>query len=425
MASVSVLNNTFCCLKMCSNKSLKPSDNKVHVRAPYQRKEGGFNAKEAEMLAVWDVNGEAKFHMKCWKTMREAATKKSKSDNNLQNSNNVKSNNHVTPENQGSCNTHITELEKLLVAEASLTVEFYNSDVTLKREAKRIASMLRKCKYSIVFTGSGISTPTGAGDYRGINGKWTNQDKNNGAATAKSRGPRIEDIRPTYTHEALVKLLDMGHVKHVISQNTDGLHRLSGIPESKLSELHGNSFIEKCESCGTTSELHHGYRKGPTDASIPPTICEMCKCNHRTGRRCAEKNCGGYMRSTIVKFGDTLDEEVLGGAMAQAEMATFILVLGSSLLVSPANSLIQTDKEPLRLAICNRQVTAYDVKCFEIDNSGNQLGSRVFGDCDDLMREVMRCLMDPDEHQLWEDGRADRMKTYDSNRAHSSRQRNV
>ncbi|XP_033745249.1 NAD-dependent protein deacetylase SRT1-like [Pecten maximus] len=392
MASISVLNNSNCCLKTCGNKSLKPNDNKVHVRAPHQYKEGGgVEDREAEMLVVWDGNGGAKFHMKCWKIIREAACRKSENSN-ITNSSRVKNSN--LSENQVPCNMNISELEKRLVAEASLTVEFYNSDVMLKREAKRIASMLKKCKYSIVFTGAGITTATGAGDYRGLNGKWTNRGKNNGATNAKTHGPCLEDIRPTYTHEALVKLLDMNHVKHVISQNTDGLHRLSGIPEDKLSELHGNSFIEECEVCGTKRELRHGYRKGPTDASVPMTLCEMCKCNHRTGRRCTEQNCGGYMRSTVVNFGDKLEEKVLSGAVAQAEMATFVLALGSSLRVSPANSLIQMGKEPLRLAICNRQVTAFDVQCFELDSSGNQLGSRVFSDCDDLMREVMKCLVD-------------------------------
>lgn len=57
---------------------------------------------------------------------------------------------------------------------------------------------------------------------------------------------------------------------------------------------------------------------------------------------------------TTINFGDHLEDEVLSGAVAQAQMATFVLVLGSSLLVSPANSLIQMGKEPRRLAICNR-----------------------------------------------------------------------
>jgi len=94
-------------------------------------------------------------------------------------------------------------------------------------------------------------------------------------------------LRPTYTHEALQKLVSLGVLKHVISQNTDGLHRLSGIPRDRLSELHGNAFHERCEKCGTKYERTFGARTHST--SVPEHVCVHCHCNHRTGRICERK----------------------------------------------------------------------------------------------------------------------------------------
>ena len=44
----------------------------------------------------------------------------------------------------------------------------------------------------------------------------------------EDEGVNYESLRPTYSHEALQKLMDLGHLKFIISQNGDGLHGLSG-----------------------------------------------------------------------------------------------------------------------------------------------------------------------------------------------------
>ena len=41
-------------------------------------------------------------------------------------------------------------------------------------------------------------------------------------------------------------LLEAGRLRHLISTNTDGLHRKSGVPADRLTEIHGNTNLEDC-----------------------------------------------------------------------------------------------------------------------------------------------------------------------------------
>ena len=104
----------------------------------------------------------------------------------------------------------------------------------------------------------------------------------------RSRDFCYEEMRPTFTHEVLYKLLDLGYLKHIISQNTDGIHRLSGVPRDRISELHGNSFHEKCEKCGARLERPFAVRRC-VGGKVPPRICVHCHFDHRTGRLCERK----------------------------------------------------------------------------------------------------------------------------------------
>lgn len=60
----------------------------------------------------------------------------------------------------------------------------------------------------------------------------------------------IQKAVPSPCHMALVELMNHGMLKHIISQNIDGLHRKSGIPKDKITELHGNTNLELCHKCG-------------------------------------------------------------------------------------------------------------------------------------------------------------------------------
>ena len=101
--------------------------------------------------------------------------------------------------------------------------------------------------------------------------------------------------------------LQEGILKGVVSQNTDGLHKRSGLPKKgahmpylhilhynflALFELHGNSNLEKCEKC------HHEY--------LRDYRCSVGLRNHLTGRKCDDSKCKGNLKDTIIHFGETL-----------------------------------------------------------------------------------------------------------------------
>lgn len=74
------------------------------------------------------------------------------------------------------------------------------------------------------------------------------------AAHKKSRpaGTSVTPIinaLPSLTHMAIVQMQWERRIRHTVSQNIDGLHRRSGLRPNHLSELHGNTNLEKCEKC--------------------------------------------------------------------------------------------------------------------------------------------------------------------------------
>ena len=69
-------------------------------------------------------------------------------------------------------------------------------------------------------------------------------------ADKKTLRTSIQKAYPSKTHMALVELTEKKHLKYIVSQNVDGLHRKSGIPPENISELHGNTNLEVCIDCG-------------------------------------------------------------------------------------------------------------------------------------------------------------------------------
>jgi len=114
----------------------------------------------------------------------------------------------------------------------------------IDEKIRLLVALVRSSKYCVVLTGAGISTAAGISDFRGPNGVWTLEAR--GISVSATDNSVFEIAQPTLTHMSIVGLVNAGIVKHVISQNVDGLHLRSGLARHSLSELHGNLFSEVC-----------------------------------------------------------------------------------------------------------------------------------------------------------------------------------
>ncbi|GAB4845947.1 ditrans,polycis-polyprenyl diphosphate synthase [Ancistrocladus abbreviatus] len=220
--------------------------------------------------------------------------------------------------------------------------EYFDPPHVLQEKIEQLSMMIRKSKHLVVFTGAGISTSCGIPDFRGPKGIWTLQRE--GKALPEASLP-FHRAMPSVTHMALVALEKAGFLKFVISQNIDGLHLRSGLPRQKLSELHGDSFMEICSSCGV--EYVRDFE------------VETIGLNE-TSRRCS---CGAKLRDTVLDWEDALPPKEINPAEKHCRMADLVLCLGTSLQITPACNLpLKCLRGGGKLVIVNLQKTPKDKK---------------------------------------------------------------
>jgi mono-ADP-ribosyltransferase sirtuin 6 len=170
-----------------------------------------------------------------------------------------------------------------------------------EKHIETIARWVEDGRHVVAFTGAGISTDSGIPDFRGPDGVWTRRDA--GRPAPRWRVPPGR-VRPNASHEALAELQRLGRLHYLITQNTDDLHRRSGIRPELLAELHGNGQLLRCLGCGRQypraevgwdrGRWGPGYRSHEPVAGQPS--CPACR---------------GRLISSVVNFGDPLPEKEL------------------------------------------------------------------------------------------------------------------
>ena len=189
-----------------------------------------------------------------------------------------------------------------------------------------VAQKLKDSRKIVFVTGAGISQESGIPTFRGKDGYWRKYDPMKLASIDAfyddpklvwewydDRRKNILDVKPNEGHFAISQMEEFKDVV-VLTQNIDGLHQRS--VSTNVLELHGSIIRIKCTVCDFADNITKNFE------SLPP----KCKC-------------GGMLRPDVVWFGESLPQNIWQSAIKEASICDVMIIVGTSLVVSPANTL--------------------------------------------------------------------------------------
>lgn len=222
----------------------------------------------------------------------------------------------------------------------------------------------------MVHVGAGISTSAGIRDFRGKDGVWTKLQQQHKSSSSARPQLGVEDTRedpikcesdvdkfqvkafdetvPTTTHMILKGLCEAGLVKHIVSQNVDGLFLKANLNRSFISELHGNFYLDECTKCRSR------FIRSTSSPTMRLTRSNI-KCSNRDG------SCKGYLRDTILDWESSIPYNELRVATRESKRCKLHVCIGTSLQLRPSKDLVCNPKiKSNKLVVINLQPTNFD-----------------------------------------------------------------
>jgi NAD-dependent deacetylase len=199
---------------------------------------------------------------------------------------------------------------------------------------EKAASLLHEARFTVAFTGAGISTPSGIPDFRSPStGVWQNIDP---MKVASIYGFRQDPqafydwiyplakltlaAQPNPAHTSLARLEASDRLKAVITQNIDMLHTRAG--NRTVFELHGHMREATCIHCFKVYPAEPIIQQFLLDHQVP-------RCTH----------CHSVLKPNVILFGEQLPVQEFLNAKDYCRKCDLMLVVGSSLEVAPASDL--------------------------------------------------------------------------------------
>jgi NAD-dependent deacetylase len=222
---------------------------------------------------------------------------------------------------------------------------------------EKASQLIQEADYCVAVTGAGISTPSGIPDFRSPgSGIWTKYSPMEVASLSAFRyypmrfydwiRPFVRSLflaKPNPAHIALAQLEEGNHLRAVITQNIDALHQKAG--SKKVIEVHGTYQTLTCLGC---------YRQIQATDQFLTEFLEMEENPH-----CP--HCGNLLKPDIILYEEQLPAHTWRLAREEVLACDLILVLGSTLTVTPVCDLPLTALgRGAKLIILNRTNTHLD-----------------------------------------------------------------
>jgi NAD-dependent deacetylase len=199
----------------------------------------------------------------------------------------------------------------------------------LKSRLAEASEIIYTSKYTVAFTGAGISVESGIPSFRGKNGLWSkynpvvlelNYFHDNPLESWKVIKEIFYDffmkVDPNPAHFTLSHLQESGLLQEIITQNIDGLHQHSG--SNKVIEFHGTSMQLVCTKCGQKyTQLAHLLE------NLPP--------------RCEKDN--AVLKPDFIFFGEGIPPLAYENSVKAMKQAQTLIIVGTTGEVAPASSL--------------------------------------------------------------------------------------
>lgn len=229
--------------------------------------------------------------------------------------------------------------------------------LNLKKKLKIFKKIYDNSDSIVFFGGAGVSTESGIPDFRSQDGLYSQQWKYP-PETIISRSffdanpvefyrfyrekLIIKNIEPNTAHFQLAKMEEKGKLKAVVTQNIDGLHQKAG--SRNVFELHGSTLRNFCMDCGAEYGIDFIAESENSPDKLP---------------RCAK--CGGLVKPDVVLYEESLDQNVINGAVNAIKNADTLIIGGTSLVVYPAAGLIDYFRGK-NIVLINKSATAGDAR---------------------------------------------------------------